>query len=47
MASVLEVSDTGERFFNVFDAAPENELHRAEQQHDGKGGQGVVVEYFL
>lgn len=49
MASVLEVSDTGERFFNVFDAAPENDLHRGEQQQQqqGKDGQGVVVEYFL
>ncbi|KAI9795660.1 MAG: putative serine/threonine protein phosphatase [Piccolia ochrophora] len=46
MASVLEVSDTGERFFNVFDAAPENDLHRGEQTQE-KGGQGVVVEYFL
>ena len=51
MASVLEVSDTGERFFNVFDAAPENDVHRGEQQqqqqNQGKDGQGVVVEYFL
>lgn len=49
MASVLEVSDTGERYFNVFDAAPENELHREQQQQQqqGKDGQGVVVEYFL
>ncbi len=50
MASVLEVSDTGERYFNVFDAAPENELHRGEQANQpnqGQDGQGVVVEYFL
>ena len=48
MASVLEVSDTGERFFNVFDAAPENDLHRNEtQQQPNQDGQGVVVEYFL
>ena len=51
MASVLEVSDTGERFFNVFDAAPENDVHRGEQQqqqqNQGKDGPGVVVEYFL
>lgn len=50
MASVLEVSDTGERYFNVFDAAPENDLHRGEQQqqpNQGQDGQGVVVEYFL
>jgi serine/threonine-protein phosphatase PPG1 len=25
LASILEVSVTGERFFNVFDAAPEND----------------------
>ena len=42
MASVLEVDDKGGRFFNVFDAAPENADHRAEQPTD-KG----VVEYFL
>lgn len=48
MASVLEVSDQGERFFNVFDAAPENDLHRGEQQNQpSQDGQGVVVEYFL
>lgn len=50
MASVLEVSDTGERYFNIFDAAPENDLHRGEQQNQpnqGQDGQGVVVEYFL
>ena len=48
MASVLEVSDTGDRFFNVFDAAPENDLHRSEtQQQPNQDGQGVVVEYFL
>lgn len=45
MASVLEVNDQGERFFNVFEAAPENSEHRdaVAQQHD----KGVVVEYFL
>ena len=50
MASVLEVSNTGERYFNVFDAAPENDMHRGEQQqqqNQAKDGQGVVVEYFL
>ena len=50
MASVLEVSDTGARNFNIFDAAPENDLHRGEQQNQpnqGQDGQGVVVEYFL
>lgn len=50
MASVLEVSDSGERYFNVFEAAPENDLHRGEQQNaptQNQDGQGVVVEYFL
>jgi len=46
LASVLEVSDTGELFFNVFDAAPENESHRQEQQAQ-QGKEGVVTEYFL
>lgn len=45
MASVLEVSDTGERFFNVFDASPENDVHRAEQQ--AQNGREVTTEYFL
>jgi serine/threonine-protein phosphatase PPG1 len=45
MASVLEVNDCGDRYFNVFEAAPENAEHRdaAAQQQD----KGVVVEYFL
>lgn len=50
MASVLEVSDTGERFFNVFAAAPENDLHRGElQQGNGeKQSDGSTLpEYFL
>ena len=51
LASVLEVSDSGDRYFNIFDAAPENEIHRNEQQQQqqqqGKEGQGPVVEYFL
>jgi serine/threonine-protein phosphatase PPG1 len=43
MASVLEVSDSGERTFNVFDAAPENEEYREQQalQHN------TMTEYFL
>ncbi|BFZ62606.1 Putative serine/threonine protein phosphatase [Saitoella coloradoensis] len=44
MASVLEVNEYGERFFNVFDAAPENE-------HDGPAQQDLpdkqTIEYFL
>ena len=45
MASVLEVNDAGERYFNVFEAAPENAEHRdaATAQQD----KGVIVEYFL
>jgi len=52
MASVLEVSDTGERFFNVFAAAPENDVHKG---GDGQqqGGQEKISDgsqlpdYFL
>lgn len=50
LASVLEVSDTGERFFNIFDAAPENDAHRLEQlgqQQQIKDGSGPMVDYFL
>ena len=51
LASVLEVSDAGDRFFNIFDAAPENDVHRNEQQQQqqqqGKDGQGTTIEYFL
>ncbi|KAH0428062.1 ser thr protein phosphatase [Colletotrichum camelliae] len=48
MASVLEVSDTGERFFNVFAAAPENDQHKdmqpgGEKQADGNS----LPDYFL
>jgi serine/threonine-protein phosphatase PPG1 len=48
---VLEVSDTGERFFNIFDAAPENDAHRLEQlgqqQQQIKDGSSPMVDYFL
>ena len=52
LASVLEVSDTGDRYFNIFEAAPENYVHRNEQQqqqqqNQGKEGQGSHIEYFL
>lgn len=47
LASVLEVSDTGERYFNIFAAAPENDIHRAEQQAQQKDGQSPVIDYFL
>lgn len=32
MASILEVGVNGERFFNVFDAAPENERNAQQAQ---------------
>lgn len=48
LASVLEVSDTGERYFNIFDAAPENDVHRNEQQaQQTKDGPSPIVDYFL
>lgn len=48
MASVLEVGEKGERVFNVFEAAPENDVHRMESQQQGaKDGTGAVTEYFL
>lgn len=50
MASVLEVSDTGERFFNVFAAAPENDQHKGEMQQAGqdKTADGSTLpDYFL
>jgi serine/threonine-protein phosphatase PPG1 len=47
-ASVLEVSPTGERKWNVFDAAPENEVHRIEQQNQhNNAGSDPVRDYFL
>lgn len=47
-ASVLEVSPTGERHWNVFDAAPENEVHRIEQQNQHNNpGSDPVRDYFL
>ncbi len=49
MASVLEVSDTGERFFNVFAAAPENDHVKDPQQGGGdKSADGnILPDYFL
>ena len=49
LASVLEVGETGERYFNIFDAAPENDVHRqdTQAQQQGKDGQGNLPEYFL
>jgi serine/threonine-protein phosphatase PPG1 len=48
MASVLEVSDTGERFFNVFAAAPENDQVKELQQGSEKTADGnILPDYFL
>ncbi|KAK7403972.1 putative serine/threonine protein phosphatase [Neonectria magnoliae] len=48
MASVLEVSDTGERFFNVFAAAPENDVHKDLQPGGEKSADGnALPDYFL
>ena len=50
MASVLEVSDTGERFFNVFAAAPENDLHKGDQVGGGQekvADGNTLPDYFL
>lgn len=48
MASVLEVSDTGERFFNVFAAAPENDQHKELQPGgDKQADSGALPDYFL
>ncbi|KAM4060540.1 calcineurin-like phosphoesterase [Hirsutella rhossiliensis] len=48
MASVLEVSDGGERFFNVFAAAPENDVHKDQQPGNEKAADGnALPDYFL
>lgn len=48
MASVLEVSDTGERFFNVFAAAPENDAVKDQQMNQDKSAEGgALPDYFL
>ena len=50
MASVLEVSDTGERFFNVFAAAPENDVHKGDGQGGGQekvADGNALPDYFL
>ncbi|KAI7363490.1 putative serine/threonine-protein phosphatase [Hortaea werneckii] len=49
LASVLEVGPGGERKWNVFDAAPENEAHRIEQQQQQQqhAGNDPVRDYFL
>jgi serine/threonine-protein phosphatase PPG1 len=43
MASILEVSPGGQRYFNVFEAAPENERDGPNQQQQ----QVKAIEYFL
>lgn len=45
MASILEVGINGERFFNVFDAAPENERDGPQQQLANERKE--KVQYFL
>jgi len=49
LASVLEVGPGGERKWNVFDAAPENDAHRMEQQQQQQqhAGNDPVRDYFL
>ena len=48
MASVLEVGPFGDRKWNVFDAAPENEAHRLEQQNQQQhAGSDPIKDYFL
>ncbi|MCJ1354784.1 MAG: putative serine/threonine protein phosphatase [Icmadophila ericetorum] len=51
MASVLEVFSATQKEWNVFDAAPENDVHRSEQQaqqnSQNKNGEGSMIDYFL
>lgn len=48
MASVLEVGENGERVFNVFEAAPENDQVKDMQMgQDKMGEQGQLPDYFL
>lgn len=48
MASVLEVHTDGTRFFNVFDAAPENDAHKDMQLGGDKNADGSgLPDYFL
>ncbi len=51
LASVLEIGTGGEKFFNIFDAAPENEEQRMILMDPRQGQQGMPqpqpVEYFL
>lgn len=48
MASVLEVSTDGSRYFNTFAAAPENDQARIQAEAEGKANDGSTLpEYFL
>ncbi|KAI6778485.1 Ser/Thr protein phosphatase [Emericellopsis cladophorae] len=48
MASVLEVGLQGQRFFNVFAAAPENDAHKDLQQAGERAADGnALPDYFL
>lgn len=49
LASVLEVSDSGGRFFNVFAAAPENDLIKNDPQNGNANvsDKNVLPDYFL
>ncbi|ODV91416.1 hypothetical protein CANCADRAFT_123637 [Tortispora caseinolytica NRRL Y-17796] len=47
MASVLEVSDTGSQFFNVFDAAPENAKIQENNDHYNMNGESILPDYFV
>jgi serine/threonine-protein phosphatase PPG1 len=47
LASVLEVGDKMQRYFNIFDAAPENDVHRSEQQAQQNRDSQPTIDYFL
>ena len=47
MASILEVGPNGEKHFNVFDAAPENDRDGPTQQGVQGLGNAGAIEYFL
>lgn len=49
MASILEVGVDGQRFFNVFDAAPENDRDGPSQQTslEKKVSDNVCITFFF
>lgn len=47
LASVLEIDEFGKRFFNVFDASPENDKHRGALDMPYDAPPPQPVEYFL